>query len=143
MIASLFHFPSELKTDAILFYLSKIGFWIGAFLSPLQHLMLAMCGLILIDHITGVRASIKRGERHESRKALRTPFKLLLYNLMILSGALAEILIPIPLIRVMAGFIAAAELKSIVENFEAVSGIKLYQYVKESINRYTTRSNPK
>ena len=69
-----------------------------------------------------------------------TVSKLLLYNLAILSGFLAEtFLIPsVPFTKIISGFIAMTELKSISENVSAVTGVnywdKVMEYVKRSKN---------
>jgi hypothetical protein len=69
-----------------------------------------------------------------------TVSKLLLYNLAILSGFLCEtyLIKEIPFTKIISGFIALTELKSISENVTAVTGVnywsKIMEYVKRSKN---------
>ncbi len=44
---------------------------------------LGYVGLVILEWFTGVRASAKRGEKHESRKLGRMLFKVFIYSLLI------------------------------------------------------------
>lgn len=84
-------------------------------------LMLALTALITFDLITGVLAARKAGEAIESRKIIKTAFKLGIYGLLVSSTHLTELAVGFPpewlgLEQAMIGFLAATELVSIIEN---------------------------
>ena len=109
-------------------------------LSPLAPIVISLGILIFIDFITGVYKSVKIKDTITSRKMSLTVSKLLLYNLAILSGFLCETFLikEIPFTKIISGFIALTELKSISENVTAVTGVnywnKIMEYVKRSKN---------
>ena len=66
-----------------------------------------------------------------------TVSKLLLYNLAILSGFICEtyLISYIPFTKIISGFIALTELKSISENVTAVTGIDYWKKIMEYAKR--------
>lgn len=74
--------------------------------------------LVIFDSITGMAAAFKTGEPIESRKALRTVIKLVVYSIFISAAYLTGTnLVAFPMLeQIVMGFIALTELISIMEN---------------------------
>lgn len=108
-------------------------FSIFAILTPIKELLIIVSLLILADTITGILAAYHRGEEINSKGFKKTIIKLFLYNLVVILAFLIEkyiLLDFIPFVKIGVAVIALTEFKSVVENFEAVTGIKLLQIKK-------------
>ncbi|WP_046755246.1 phage holin family protein [Kordia jejudonensis] len=104
-------------------------FWLLALLSPMVTIMLTIIFLIIVDFITGAYASFKNNIPISSKRIGNTISKFFIYNLVILSAFLLEkyIVNEIPFQRIITGFIAIAEVKSILENFNKIYGINPFK----------------
>ncbi len=113
-------------------------FWLIALISPIKTVMFTIGFLIMADFITGAYAAIKNKERIQSTRIAHTVSKFFIYNLVILSTFLLEefIVKEIPFQRVITGFIAITEIKSILENFDKIYGVNpfkaLVNFIKKS-----------
>lgn len=118
-------------------WIGKQLFFLGAFLTPVFGVMAAMVCLIIIDFITGVYAAWRNGENISSRKLGNTLSKFLLYNLMVLAAFLIETLIvpEVPFIKIVGGYVALTEFKSIGENFNKIYGIDVMKAVRKFFSR--------
>ncbi|WP_299766876.1 phage holin family protein [uncultured Dokdonia sp.] len=105
--------------------ITKILFWLCAILAPVQGMIVTMIFLIIVDFITGSYASFKNGVAICCYRIMHTISKFFIYNLVILAAYFMEmhILQEIPLLKIIAGFIAIAEIKSILENFSKIYGV--------------------
>lgn len=124
--------------------IGKMLLFVTAFLAPLVPAMLATGFLLLVDFITGVWAAYKRGEAITSRRMGHGVTKILLYNLAIITGHVVEMYMItfdnepiIPLSRIIVGFIALVEFKSISENIYRITGVKLWDNIREALKRRT------
>ncbi|OED45607.1 hypothetical protein AB832_01340 [Flavobacteriaceae bacterium (ex Bugula neritina AB1)] len=104
-------------------------FWLFTILSPVNGVMMTMVFLILVDFITGSYASYKHKIPISSQRIGNTISKFFIYNLVILASFLLEkfIVDEIPFLKIIAGFIAVAEIKSILENFNKIYGVDLFK----------------
>lgn len=91
--------------------------------------MLTIAFLIVVDFITGAYASVKNNISISSERIGHTISKFFIYNLVVLSAFLLEkyIVEEIPFQRIITGFIAIAEIKSILENFNKIYGINPFK----------------
>ncbi|GAA0731116.1 phage holin family protein [Aquimarina litoralis] len=107
----------------------NILFWLLAILSPVNGVMMTMVFLILVDFITGSYASYKNKVPISSERISNTISKFFIYNLVILASFLLETFIvdEVPFLKIIAGFIAITEIKSILENFNKIYGIDLFK----------------
>ncbi|KAA1245385.1 phage holin family protein [Aquimarina sp. RZ0] len=107
----------------------NIIFWLLTILSPVNGVMLTMVFLIFVDFITGWYASYKNKLPISSLRISNTVSKFFIYNLVILASFLLEkfIVDEIPFLKIIAGFIAITEIKSILENFNKIYGIDLFK----------------
>ena len=104
-------------------------FWLLTLISPMTTIMFTIIFLIIVDFITGAYASIKNNIPISSERIGNTISKFFIYNLVILSAFLLEkyIVNEIPFQRIITGFIAIAEVKSILENFNKIYGINPFK----------------
>lgn len=114
-------------------------FWLMTLVAPIASVMFTVAFLIIVDFITGTYASIKKNVPITSEHIGNTISKFFIYNLVVLSAFLLEkyIVKEIPFQRIIAGFIAIAEIKSIMENFNKIYGINPF---KALINLIKKRS---
>ncbi|AXT52654.1 hypothetical protein D1818_18105 [Aquimarina sp. BL5] len=104
-------------------------FWLLTILSPVNGVMMTMVFLILVDFITGSYASYKNKIPISSQGIGNTISKFFIYNLVILASFLLETFIvdEVPFLKIIAGFVAITEIKSILENFNKIYGIDLFK----------------
>ncbi|MFK7750851.1 MAG: phage holin family protein [Kordia sp.] len=104
-------------------------FWLLALIAPITSIMLTIAFLIVVDFITGAYASFKNKTPISSERITHTISKFFIYNLVVLSAFLLEkyIVEEIPFQRIITGFIAIAEIKSILENFNKIYGINPFK----------------
>ena len=116
-------------------YAVPVGISIVTFFAPVHIIMSVVGGLLVFDFITGIWASLKRGESISSRRMSRTVGKAVLYQLAIISAFLLEVGIGgvIPVAKLVAGVIALTEGKSLVENLNTISGTNLFKVVLDKI----------
>jgi len=98
-----------------------------AFLAPIHVLMGSVGFLIFADLMTGMLAAKKRGEALTSRAMSRTIYKVLGYQLAVISGFVLEGLVPggLPIAKLCAGAIGLVETKSLLENVRTLTGVDL------------------
>lgn len=106
-----------------------VGSLIGIF-APVHAIMLVTGFLIFADLVTGILAAKKRGEKISSAVMRRTISKILVYQLVIMSGFLVEHYMLqnwIPIAKIAASIIGVTELLSILENAEQVYGVPIFK----------------
>ncbi|WP_299105580.1 phage holin family protein [uncultured Tenacibaculum sp.] len=109
--------------------LSHIIFWLLALLSPLNGVLTTMMLLIVVDFITGSYAAIKNNFPIRSIRIGHTVSKFFIYNLVIISAYFLEkhIVNEVPFLKIIAGFIAVTEIKSILENYNKIYGVNPFR----------------
>lgn len=112
-------------------------FWLFALIAPIVSVMLTVAFLIIVDFITGTYAAIKKNIPITSERIGNTISKFFIYNLVVISAFLLEkyIVKEIPFMRIIAGFIAIAEIKSIMENFNEIYGINPFKALVNLIKK--------
>lgn len=98
---------------------------ICAVFAPIKAGLLTALVLIIADTITGVMAAHKRKEPITSAGLRRSISKLIVYELAILLGYLAEHYLMsdyLPATKIISGMVGAVELKSVLENLDALGG---------------------
>lgn len=123
--------------------LTHFLFWLLALLSPLDGVLTTMVLLIIVDFITGSYVAMKNFVPLRSIKFGHTISKFFIYNLVIISAYFLEkhIVNEVPFLKIIAGFIAITETKSILENFNKIYGVNpfkaLVNFFKQSGLRET------
>jgi len=106
-------------------WLIGLAISLTAVFAPIKALILVTGLLIFFDLITGMVAAKKRGEQIKSAALRRTVTKCFVYQSAILIGFLVEIFMLegfIPISKIAAGLISVVEMKSILENLDAING---------------------
>ena len=117
-----------------------------AFLTPIIPLMIIVFGAIILDTIFGVLRAKKVKEPITSRRLSKIISKLLLYQLVIILAFSTEkfilsdiigIFCQIPLIgtKLVTTLLLFIEGTSINENYKILSGVSLWQKVKDLVGR--------
>lgn len=115
----------------------KLTAWVALFLAPAKVTMITVGFLVLGDLITGIWASVKRGETFSSAKLRQTITKTLGYQLAIVLSYVTEsqLMPEIPVLKVVAGLIASTELVSALENLASITGVPLGEAVKRLFDK--------
>jgi hypothetical protein len=114
---------------------------VGAFLLPLQGLLILIGLMIAIDTFTGVYKARKKKEKVTSRKLSNVISKMLLYQLTLLTFYILDVYllgefvsiftsIPLFLTKLTAIILCSIEVVSINENFTAITGKSLWTQIK-------------
>lgn len=90
---------------------------------------MTMVFLIIVDFITGAYVAYKNNIPFNSKRIGHTVSKFFIYNLVILSAFFLEVNIvnEVPFLKVIAGFIAVTEIKSILENYNQIYGVNPFK----------------
>lgn len=118
-----------------LLYVGKILLACLAYFADVKNLFHAVLVFMVIDWITGVYASYKLRTKgvswFTSYKMRRTIEKFVFYMMAIAVSYIfrVEFLDSIPLGKIVAGYIAITEIKSIFENISRIMGISLFNEI--------------
>lgn len=109
---------------------------IVAFFAPVHLMMGVVGGLLLMDFITGIWASVTRGDPISSRRMGRTVAKAIMYQIAVITGFLLETALGglIPVSKLVLGCIALVEGASLFENLNTISGTNLFKVVLDKIS---------
>jgi hypothetical protein len=108
-----------------------------AIFAPIRMALITVLVLILADLVLGVWASVKSKQSITSSGLRRTVIKFFLYELAILLGFLAETFLigaSVPVCKLISAFIGLTELKSIMENLNAIGGGSLFAALLSKLN---------
>ncbi|WP_234974616.1 phage holin family protein [Tenacibaculum agarivorans] len=116
-------------------------FWLLTMLSPLSGVLTTIMFLIVVDFITGTYAALKSGTMIRSEKIANTISKFFIYNLVIVSAYFIEkhIVNEVPFLKIIAGFIAITEIKSILENYNSIYGVNIFKVLRGLLHQYGFR----
>jgi phage-related holin len=114
----------------------KIAAWAVVFTAPVHAFMAATGAIVLIDFVTGIWGALRIGDPLTSSKMSRTVTKTVAYQVAILSAWLFEsVFVPeLPVVRIAAGFVAATELKSVLENIAKITGLDVWPAILRVLN---------
>jgi hypothetical protein len=107
-----------------------------AFIAPIQPLLIAVGILVGADLITGIIRAFKAGENITSVRMKRTVYKMVVYQVAVLSGFAMELLTPglLPVAKLVAGVIGLVEIKSVLENVSAVTGTSFKGVLRQLVD---------
>ncbi len=103
-----------------------------AVFAPIQPMLIAAFALAGVDLMLGILAARKQGKLITSSGLKRTIGKIFLYEVALLMGFVAQkyLLSDImPATKIIAGFIGATELKSILENLDIINGAPMFSTI--------------
>ncbi len=83
-----------------------------------EKIMLALLVLVVMDFITGIASAKKAGVPIESRRAVKSAYKVAIYGLLVSAGHLTDGVVPFTayIVEAITTFLALTELISIIEN---------------------------
>lgn len=112
--------------------------WTAVFIAPIQAAILAIGALIAVDFATGIWCSIRAKRPVTSAGMRSTATKMAAYSVAIVSSHLMQLYFihnVVPLVQIIAGYLAATEFKSILENVHILTGVNLWTQVKDVFAR--------
>jgi len=114
-----------------------------AALTPIYPLMFVVTIFIGVDFITGIWKSLKNGKKIQSTIMAHSVSKSILYQLAILTAVLMETFVfgGIPIVKLVGGFIATVEFKSILENVGEITGIDIWKNVSKYFIKKSENEN--
>lgn len=124
--------------------LRALSLSILAILAPLHTVLLTVLALVVLDLITGLAASIKRGDKIESGKLKRTVVKLIMYEVCaIMSYYVGENLFgpELPLLKIATTMIGITEVKSVFENISVITGSPVFTSISSLISPPNKKSD--
>ncbi len=116
-----------------------------ALLTPLEGVLITVIFLILVNFITATYASFKLNKSFNSGHLSNTISKLFIYNLIIIAAFFLEkyIVSEAPFLKVIAGFIAITEIKSILVNYNKIYGVnpvkEFYKILSQALSNQTIK----
>jgi phage-related holin len=118
-------------------WILKILVLLASYFAPIAGIIHLVLGLILIDLLTGIYASVKLKEKFSARKLRYTVEKFVFYSIAIIAGYMMQLIFfdAFNVSQIVAGYIALTESKSIYENISKITKIdifmKIYKVIKE------------
>lgn len=101
-----------------------------AVLAPIHMMMTVVGVLIFADLALGIWAAYKRGESISSSAMRRTLSKILVYQLVLITGFLCETYLIgglVPISKIAAAAIGMVEMTSILENANSINGESIFK----------------
>tara|TARA_R110002050_G_scaffold33863_3_gene85855 strand:+ start:674 stop:1114 length:441 start_codon:yes stop_codon:yes gene_type:complete len=130
-------FLNTLGASTWLEFCAKALIWFLAIIGPLFDLVGSIFLLIIVDFIFGWAAAYKEKVGFQLSKVVNTLNKFLFYALLLFTVGLIEIklITLVPLLSLVAGYLALVELRSIARNFEIIFKIKLWDFIRAQLKR--------
>lgn len=114
--------------------LLKLGLpYVVFFFAPITWSLVGIGVLVFADVFTGIRAAKKRGERIHSKGMSRTVGKMLYYSIAIVLSRVMELAFIdwLPIAQLTSGYIAVVEFKSNMENIAEITGVDVWNNLKD------------
>jgi hypothetical protein len=135
------HLYNKINSNSILVFAT-----IGAFLLPIQPLLILVGLMIVLDTITGLWKATKLKEKITSKKLSNIVSKMVLYQGTIITLFLLEkyllgefiglfVQIPYFLTKMISVVLVGIEIMSMHENFEAITNINIWKSFKTMVKR--------
>ncbi len=115
--------------------LELIGLMLITVFAPIQAVLGTTMLLIGVDFVSGVIAAKKRKEKITSAGFRRSLSKLVIYEIALMIGFLAQTyMIPImPIVNMVSSLIALTECRSIFENLDNINGGNLLKTIIDKL----------
>lgn len=127
---------AENMSDAAKIASAALGIALS-YIAPFQAFLITIIILVIADIVTGIWASLKRGEKFTASKlknslgkAILYPLSIILSNLMV-QTFFADVPVVSSLTYIVALFISAVEFQSNIENIGSITGIDIWSRVKD------------
>ena len=127
----------------LLNHLNSLFIAIIAVFAPLKESLLAIGFLITMDFIFGNIKALIKNQKITSRKWFNTASKVILYTGCVISVYILDQYIlksGMNLHKIIGIFLGLIELKSILENFEEITGINIWDKLVKIVKRGTSET---
>lgn len=125
-------------------FIKKFLILVTSFLLPIKSILLLVGLMIMSDTIIGIIKAKKKGEQITSNKLSNVVFKMLTYQLVVITFYMLEVFIlqdilvlfigvNLILTKLIALTLITIELKSIDESYKLIYGISLYDKFKKAL----------
>lgn len=114
--------------------------------APIKATLIVVIVLTLGDLVSGLIAAHHRKEEITSKGLRRTLVKIMVYEAVVMLGYLTEQYMTgdlVPIVKVLAGMIGIAELKSILENLEEITGVPVLKLLINKLSQTSNIDQPK
>jgi phage-related holin len=127
-------------------WILKFLFFLSIYFAPVTASMISIGVFVAVDFITGVWVATRRNELITSKKMRDTVGKSIAYMVALMIAHIFELQFlagTIPMMKIMALFIATAEIKSIYENLGFITGLNFWELIKKKLSQNEEKLNPK
>jgi hypothetical protein len=141
------HLYDQINKNSIIVFAT-----IGAFLLPIQPLLILVGLMIILDTITGLWKAFKLKQKITSKKLSNIVSKMILYQGVVITLYILEryllgefiglfVQIPFFLTKMISVVLVGIEAMSMHENFEAITNINIWKSFKTMVKRGTEVKN--
>ena len=111
---------------------------LASFISPIGHWLAIVGFLVIADMVTALIANSKAKKPVESRKLFRTIMKFVVYGIAVITGYIFEkyFFPDLPVAKLMTAFIATIEIKSMDENYKAITGRSFFKFIIDALSKF-------
>jgi hypothetical protein len=113
--------------------------------APIEGALATVVILTLTDLVTGVLAAKKRGDKIISFKVGRTISKIILFEIALMLGFIAERYLMgniLPVVKLIGGAIGMRELLSCLENLDVIFGVDVFQAMIDKLSGKSDKNLP-
>lgn len=117
--------------------------WLSIYFAPVAASMVAIGVFVAVDFCTGLWIARRNGIPITSKKMRDTVGKTVAYMIAILIAHIFQLQFTpaIPLMKIIALFIASAEIKSIYENLGSITGLDFWSLIKKKLSQNEEKTN--
>jgi phage-related holin len=130
--------PETLCFSSLKSVFVKLALLVIAYFTPIAEMVIVMLIFLLLDTISGIWASLKKGEKLESHKLRKTVYKIIWYTVAVMLSWMMEKTFSLTwsnLASLVCGFICFVELKSIFENVTSITNEPVFMKILKIIKR--------
>lgn len=116
-----------------------------AALAPIHTVLIVVGVLVVLDLITGIWASIKKGSKFSSAKLRDSISKLIIFQIAVISAFILERYLLadlLPVSKMVAGIIGLVEATSLFENLNVIYGRNIFQSVVDKLGSSNKVNQP-
>jgi hypothetical protein len=126
--------------NGLMSFASKYAIWFILFIAPIHQFLYLTYVLLFLDFITGVCKALKQREPITSKRMRDTTIKFMFYTVPICAAYFIDITYfsgaMLYITKLIAGFIALTEFKSLLENVSVLTGVDLWLMVQDKLMDY-------
>lgn len=116
--------------------LQTLALAICVMLAPAQGVIITVMALTMLDMFTGIIAAKRCGQAITSKGLKRTVLKIMVYEVATIAAYFVGLYLTgpdLPVMKWVTGLIGLTELKSVLENLDAISGGSLFRTIVDKL----------